>query len=49
MGRLKEWFTSKKEAQTVAKERRQEVYKQKQGRHKGQYFVGSYIEFINKY
>ena len=25
------------------------IYRQKQGRHKGQYFVGTYFEFINKY
>ena len=53
----KEWFSSKKEALAAHKERVQQfgllssfgVYRQKQGRHKGQYFVGTYIDFINRY
>ena len=44
------WFKSLKQAKQASAERGVgEVYKQKAGRHRGQYFVGSYIEFINKY
>ena len=44
------WFKSLKEAKQACSERfLVEVYKQKAGRHRGQYFVGTYFEFINKY
>lgn len=50
----KEWFTSKKEALAAYEQRKNSiavegVYRQKEGRHKGQYFVGTYFEFINRY
>ena len=50
----KEWFASKKEALAAFELRKNSiavdgVYRQKEGRHKGQYFVGTYLEFINRY
>jgi len=51
----KVWFKTLKEAVT-AKARKDMhgyvgigIYKQKEGRHKGQYFVGDYMDFINRY
>ena len=48
----KEWFRSLAEARTALKQRNNTsdgIYRQKQGRHKGQYFVGWYYDFINRY
>ena len=48
----KEWFRTLAEARTALKQRNRSgdgIYRQKQGRHKGQYFVGCYIAFINRY
>lgn len=48
----KVWFTSIKEARQAKAERRSNtagIFKQKAGSHKGQYFVGDYIDFINRY
>ena len=50
----KEWFRSLAEAKKALAQRSQfqtgnGIYKQKEGRHKGQYFVGGYVDFINRY
>ena len=49
----KQWFATKREAVAAYEQRKGiasiGVYRQKEGRHKGQYFVGSYFEFINRY
>lgn len=50
----KQWFSSKKEAIAAHEQRKDSpqnegIYRQKEGRHKGQYFVGSYLDFINRY
>lgn len=50
----REWFASKKEAIAAYEQRKNSisvdgVYRQKEGRHKGQYFVGNFIAFINRY
>lgn len=49
---MKRYFNSKKEAIEVFKERKtyvEGVYKVKHGRHKNQWFVGTYMEFLNIY
>ena len=48
----KKWFSSKKEATEACNQHSNlsvRVYKQKEGKHKGQYFVGNYMDFINRY
>lgn len=53
----KKWFTSKAEAKAALEQKRVNnhdylpgIYKGVRGsRHPGQYFVGSYLEFINAY
>lgn len=48
----KVWFKTLKEARQAKSERMYTtdgIYRQKAGRHKGQYFVGSWIDFINRY
>lgn len=52
MANTKKWFDTKKEALTVRDERRKRfpdigLFKKKEGRNKGRFFVGSEIEFIN--
>lgn len=48
---MKQFFNTRKEAVTALATARvaDGVYRMKHGRHKGQYFVGTYMEFINKY
>ena len=49
----KQWFATKREAVAAYEQRKGiasiGVYRQREGRHKGQYFVGTYLEFINRY
>ena len=46
----KRYYKSLKEAKKVREERNAEgVYKMKYGHHKGMYFVGDYIEYLNIY
>ena len=49
MARLKEWFDTKREANKVAKERGKKVFKQKVGRKKGKFFVGTEFDLLNRY
>lgn len=41
------YFDDRKTAIAVANERGKNAYRVKYGRHRGRYFVGSYIEYIN--
>lgn len=43
----KRYFASRKEALEVAKQRNDSVFKVTYGRRKGQYFVGSQLEFFS--
>ena len=43
----KRYFTSRKEALETAKQRNESAFKVTYGRHKGQYFVGSQLEFFS--
>lgn len=53
----KVWFKTLREAKNAQAQRRMmtfdyvgtEIFRQKEGRHKGEYFVGSHIDFINRY
>ena len=45
----KKYFASKKQALAVADYRRDRCFKMKYGKHKGQYFVGQEIEYLNLY
>lgn len=48
---MKQFFNTRKEAVTTLDTARvaDGVYRMKHGRHKGQHFVCTYMEFINKY
>lgn len=49
---MKKYFNTKKEAVEAFKNRQpyaEGAYKVKYGRHKGQWFVGTYMEYINIY
>lgn len=51
---MKHYFNTKREAEAACKERNaitncNGVYKISYGRHKGQYFVGSHLEYLNIY
>ena len=43
----KRYFASRKEVLETAKQRNESVFKVTYGRHKGQYFVGSQLEFFS--
>ncbi len=51
----KVWFKTLKEAVTAKVQKEIHgfigigIYRQKEGRHKGEYFVGTHIDFINRY
>ena len=51
----KVWFKTLKEAVTAKVQKEMHgfigigIYRQKEGRHKGEYFVGTHIDFINRY
>ena len=49
---MKKYYSSRREAISVRDQRNERcnvnhVYKMKFGRHKGMFFVGSYIEYLN--
>ena len=46
----KVWFKTKAQARRAWMQRTGvQIFKQKAGRHAGQFFVGTYIDFINRY
>ena len=50
----KKWFSTLKEAKQAKEERTTfdpgiGIFKQLSGGHKGQYFVGDFIDFVNRY